>query len=438
MPAPDDGASDRPGIFENSALNVGALALASAVGAISGIITVRTLGKESYGVLAVVFGLIEIGRGLTNFTHNPSILAVHRGENEGTVFGTSLVLKYAGAILCLALAFVLAPWLGPVFHVPAWAIILTSSILLVGAFQEIGTARYEAANRMLARNVFVTLGPVAGLAAVIVFLVAGEYNVLTAIVTSLVGTAVMSVAFYVHWRPRKLRWDGGVQRYLIVYGSRLIAASFLTQALLWTDTLVISHLLGNERAGLYHIVFQLSYVMVTVSVAIGVAVLPAMSELVGRGHDTSAAYQRGTLIALLMSAGIAIFYLIAGPFILTFFYGLAPFEGYLPLAILVVFGLAASLLVPAVSLLTVHHRAGTLTIVSLAQAIINVGLCYALTLRYGIAGAAAATTIVFVLGLIVTWWLAWRITGALPLSRAALREGWEHAAARLRKLGAKN
>lgn len=420
-----------PGIFENSVLNIGGLMAASALGLVSGIITARLLGPEGVGVLAVVFGLIEFGRGLTNFTHNPSILEVHRGKDEGAVFGTSLVLKYAGAMVCVALAYLLAETIAPAFDVPPWAIVLTSTLLVVGTYQEIGTARYEAANRMLERNVLVTLGPLVGLLAVLFFVLIGRYNVYTAIATSIVGTAAMSLGFFAHWRNTRFRWESKIARYLIHYGGRLVLATFLTQALLWTDTLMVSYLLGNEEAGVYHIVFQMTYIMVTVSVAIGVAVLPAMSELAGRGEDTSVAYHRGTLLALVVTAAIGLFFVLFGPLVLRYLYGPEYLAGYPALLVLVVFGLAGSLLVPAASLLTVHGRAGTLTLLSLAQAVVNVPLSYYLTRELGIVGAAIATTSVFVIGLFATWHLAKRVTGAWPMSKASFTEAWEKARARL-------
>lgn len=421
----------KPGILENSALNLAGLVAASGLGALSGLITARTLHEEAVGVLAVVFGLVEFGRGLTNFTHTPSILAVHRGRDAGAVFGTSLWLKLIGAFLFVALAAIAAPRLADVFHVPAFAIVLTSTLLILGAYQEIGTARYEAANEMKMRNLLVTLGPLVGLLAVLVFVVAGHYNVYTAVATSLIGTAAMSAAFYVAWKRPRFRWDGGVARYLVHYGGRLVLSSFLTQVLLWSDTLLISAILGNAEAGIYNIVFQLTFVMVTASVAIGVALLPAMSELVARGADTSAAYQRGTLLALGLSTAMALAYVLVGRFVLGL-YGPAFTEGYLPLVVLTIFGMAAALAVPAQSMLTVHGRATHLMLLSLAQAVLNVPLNYVLILRYGIVGASAATTSVFVIGLLLTWLLVWRTTGMLPLSHAAFGEGWKKVRERMR------
>jgi len=426
----DATAGRKPGVFENSVLNLTGLVAASGLGALSGLITARTLGDEAVGVLAVVFGLIEFGRGLTNFTHTPSILEIHRGRSEGAVFGTSLWLKFVGAFLFVAVAAVAAPHLGALFHVPPLAIVLTSTLLIIGAYQEIGTARYEAANQMLTRNLLVTLGPLVGLAAVVAFVLAGAYNVFTAIVTSLIGTAAMSLAFWFHWRRPAFRFDRGVASYLLRYGGKLVLSSFLTQVLLWTDTLMISAILGNAEAGVYNIVFQLTFVMVTASIAIGVALLPAMSELAGRGENTHAAYHRGTLLALGLSIVMALAYILLGRFILSL-YGPEFVRGYLPLVVLTVFGAAAALTVPAQSMLTVHGRATLLMLLSLAQALLNIPVNYVFILRYGTMGAAVATTSVFAVGLLLTWWLVRRTTGAWPLSVEALREAWEKARTKL-------
>ena len=421
----------QPGVLENSALNLAGLVAGGALGAISGFITAKVLGAEGVGVLAVVFGLVEFGRGLTNFTHTPSILELHRGRDEGAVFGTSLMLKFIGAFLFVGLTALVAPRLANVFQVPAFAIVLTSMILFVGAFQEIGTARYEAANRMLMRNLLVTVGPAIGLLAVVLYVVADMYDVYTAISTSIIGTAAMSFGFFVHWKRPKFLWEPTIARYLLTYGGRLVLSSFLTQVLLWTDTLMISAILGNFETGIYNVVFQLTVVMVTASVGIGIALLPALSELASRGADTRHAYHRGTLLALGLSIAGAIIFIAVGRLVLGL-YGPEFTRGYVPLLVLTVFGASAALAVPAQSMLTVHGRATTLLVLSAVQVALNVPLNYFLIQRHGILGASLATTAVFALGLVSTWLLVHRATGAWPLSRQTLGEAWGKIAARLR------
>lgn len=413
-----------PGVLQNTFINIFGIGGAHGLSALSGLITARVLGPVGIGVLAVCFGLVEFGRSLSNFTHPPSILEYHRGKDPRVVFGTSMTLKIAGSLLFLAVAALLSPTLADVFNVPAWAIVLASLSLSAGAFYEIGSAKLEADNRMVRRNVLLGLGPAFGLLLVGGLALAGKLTVFTSILATTASVAVMSLAFYLAepgiYRPRVDRAIGG---YLTRYGLRIVAASLLTQGLLWTDTFMVSHLLGNEATGVYSVVFQITYVMVTASVAIGVALMPALSELHGRGEDTTLGFQRGTLIALAMSVLLTIAFALGGRFILGL-YGPTFVEGLPALYVLLLFGIAASLAVPASSLLTVHGHAGWMTLISLGQLVVNIPLNYFFIRAYGFTGAAIATTSVFVVGTLLMWILVRATTGAAPISRGVVQEAW--------------
>ena len=418
-------------VLANSTLNVAGLVLANGLGALSGLITARVLHAEGVGILAIAFGLAEFGRGLSNFTHNPSILEYHRGADRDRLFGTSLSLKLLGVALFVGVVALLAPWLATQLPVPAWAILLASVGLGLGVVSEIGTARFEAEGRYGLRNAILVLGPGVALLLTAALALVGQLTIATAIVASLVGTLSLSIGFAIAWRgPIRVRWDKPIARYLTTYGARLVGATFLASVLIWTDTLIIAHILGSRAAGLYTIAFNLTFLMVTASVAIGVALLPALSRLAGRGEDTSMGYQRGTLIALGLAAGLAVVYVVLGRFFLGF-YGAEYVEAYPALVILTVFGLAGAMAVPAGAMLQVHDRAGTLTLVSLAQAVVNIPLNYALISRYGITGAAVATTTVFVAGTLALWIIVKRETGAWPLSRNVIREATAIARSKL-------
>lgn len=413
---------DGPSVMGNSAVNLVGLLLANGLSALGGLVTARVLGAEAVGILAVAFGLVEFGRSLSNFTHNPSILAYHRDPDVGRVFGTSLVLKVAGSTLFIALAAALDPFAVRAFDLPPWALTLTSTVIVLGSFPEIGAARLEAEHKVVQRNLLLVTGPAVGMLAVLLFILAGAYGVYAAILTSLVGTVAMSVAFAAAWpRPWGFRYDRKVAGYLFGYGSRIVASGILAQALIWTDTLMISYLLGHEAAGVYNVVFQLTFVMVVASVSIGTALLPAMSQLAGRGESTDLSYQRGSLLSLGVSIPVALAYVLAGPFFLGL-YGGEFQDGYASLLILTVFGLAGALAVPAASALTVHGRAGLLTLISLGQALLNVPANYVLIQVWGITGAALATTTVFVAGTLLLWYAVRRTTGAWPFSRAVFGE----------------
>lgn len=425
--------SERVSVMGNSAVNLAGLMLANGLGALSGLVTARALGPGPVGILAVVFGLVEFGRSLSNFTHNPSILEYHRRHDAATVFGTSLVLKFVGSLLFIALAASFDPLLTQLFDLPPWSVTLCSLVIVLGTFPEIGTARLEAEHRVVRRNLLLALGPSVGFLCVLVFLAFGAYDVYTAIATSLVGTLAMAIGFMWAWeRPWRFRYDGKVAGYIIGYGSRIVATGILAQALIWTDTLMITYLRGHEAAGVYNVAFQLTFVMVVASVSVGTALLPAMSQLAGRGESTALAYQRATLLSLGLCIPIGLAYVVAGPLFLGL-YGEGFVAGYPPLLVLTVFGLAGALAVPASSALTVHGRAGTLTLISLAQAVLNVPLNYVFIQRWGITGAAAATTLVFAGGTLAAWWVVKRATGAWPLSRGVFGEAWLLLRAKLRR-----
>lgn len=421
----------RPGIFANTAVNVVGIGLAHGLSALAGLITANVLGPAGVGILAVSFGLVEFGRSLSNFSHNPSILAYHRNGDAARVFGTSLTLKLLGSILFVALIGAFAPTLADLFDLPVYAVWLASSVLVLGTIYEIGSARLEADNRMVKRNVLLAGGPALGLVIVGTLALLGKLTVMTSILATMAAVLTMSLSFLAD-EPRlyRFRYHKETARYLLDYGARIVAASILAQGLLWTDTLMVSYLLGNAATGVYNIVFQLTYVMVTGSMAIAVALTPALSELAGRGDDTTLGYQRGTLIALAMSGALALLFLATGPLLLRL-YGPEFTAGYPSLLVLLVFGVAAASAVPASTLLTVHGRAGWITLVGLAQLVVNVPLNYYLITRHGIVGAAIATTSVFVAGTLLQWWLARKATGALPLSRAVFDEARAYARLRL-------
>lgn len=416
-------AASQPGIFRNSAINIAGLVFANGFGALAGLLVARTLGAEAVGILAVAIGLVEFGRTLSNFTHGPSIIAYHRDGEAAGVFGTSLILKGVGAGLWIALAFLTAPWIEATFHIPAWAFLLASLTLAVGIPYEIGVAWLEADNLMLRRNAVMLTGPVVNLAIVVGLVFLGDLSVRAVIVASLAGTLAMSFAASTRIVSLRLQFDAPTARWMAVYGFQLLATAILTQALIWTDTLMISALVGNSAAGIYNVIYQLTFLMVTASAAIGTALMPALSSLAGRGLDTSAGYARGTLLTLSLSAILAVGYVLAGPFVLAL-YGPEFTAGYPALLVLIVFGLAAALAVPPGSLLAVHGHARAMVWLGIGQVLLNTILNYVLIRQIGILGAAIASTVAAVLGLVTIWWLAHRYTGAWPLNRVVLREAW--------------
>lgn len=406
---------------------MGLIAL-NGMGAIAGLITARTLGKEAVGVLAVSFGIGEFGRAISACTHIPSIVEYHAAKyDERTIFWSSFVVKLVASALFVGAVALASMYVESAFHVPAFLLILATSVLILGTGYEVGAARLEAQNRMIRSNLVLGTGSVVSLLLVAFLAFTHQLTLVTSVLATLSANVCMSIAAYTFSRPRgaphvkpALAWA------MTKYGLRIVSAGLLTQGLLWTDTLLVSYLRGNGDAGVYNVVFYLTLVMVTASNAMGVALVPALSKLHGEGKDTRFAYQRGTLIALGLSVTIALAEVLLGRFILGL-YGAAFVEGYPMLLVLTLFGVSAALAVPAATMLTIHRRAGLLSLLSLSQLVVNVPLGWFLIGRFGLMGAALATTSIFLVGMFVLWFTVRRVTGAWPFSRAAFHESWQHA-----------
>jgi Na+-driven multidrug efflux pump len=70
----------------------------------------------------------------------------------------------------------------------------------------------------------------------------------------------------------------------------------------------------------------------------------------------------------------------------------------------------------------VHGHANWLMLLSLGQLVVNVPVNVFFIQKWGIEGAATATTLVFAAGTFVSWLLVRKAIGAWPLSRAVVQE----------------
>lgn len=162
-------------------------------------------------------------------------------------------------------------------------------------------------------------------------------------------------------------------------------------------------------------ILSLALVMVTAANSVSVAVLPALSRAQGARKGISKGYQRGTLIALGIGVALAAFFVLAGRWILGL-YGPTFEEGYAPLVILTIFGICASAVVPATSMLNVHGHAGTRAAISLSLLVGHIVPSIVLLQRYGLVGAAVATALVFAAGTVATRSKVREFTGAWPFA----------------------
>lgn len=189
------------GILANTALNIGGRSAVGVAGALGALITAHVLGAEALGILGVTFILADFGRPLSSFTHVPSIMEVHRGEEPDVVFATSLVIKLALSAVFSVAILAVSPLLMATFHLPPMTVFLASGVVLVGSFFEVGSARLEAEDRMTRSNVILAAGSLVGLAVVLGLWLTGHLDIYASILATVVANVAMSIGaiLFVRW-----------------------------------------------------------------------------------------------------------------------------------------------------------------------------------------------------------------------------------------------
>lgn len=195
-----------------------------------------------------------------------------------------------------------------------------------------------------------------------------------------------------HGAPRPL--PAGILRAAFSYGSRAYLGALVSYATLRVDAFVLNAYSNSASVGRYDLAMTFAEKLWLIDSSIGQAALP---EVVARESDRAAdlvASANRAVVALTVTAGGLLFAI--APFLVNLLYG-AEFHAS---------AAAIRILVPGVvayasgrTLLHYHQghlaRPGTVSIVMGISALIAVTLYFILIPRYGITGAAAASSIAY-------------------------------------------
>ncbi len=372
-----------------------------ALGLVSSVLTARFLGPDGRGLLAtlsVVTGLaLQFGNpGL----HTGNIYFVSRQPHRtAAVLGNTLVVSWAAGILCGAAAIgavLLRPDLFP--GIPMPLLLVTAAALpfqfMILLYQNtlLGQGEVAVFNLLEAGNKVITF---ALLAAWLVLLGGGASGAVVLFAALAILNGTISALACARRTPFSPSFDGGLFREMIRYGGRVYLACLFAFLVIRSDLLLVNYFLGTGAAGVYSIAVQISDALLLLPVTVGMILLPriAAAEAAG-GVEVTARILRHTallLTGIVIAAGILV-----GPVVRTF-YGRG-FEGA---------ALATLCLLPGIWALglngvLMNHFAGrgmpSVTLYApLAGLLVNVGLNLIVVPRYGIAGAAATSSLAYAL-----------------------------------------
>jgi O-antigen/teichoic acid export membrane protein len=191
-------------------------------------------------------------------------------------------------------------------------------------------------------------------------------------------------------------------------GPRGLAAIFQTTSL-WLNTLLIGALRSTKEAGVYAASARYLAMAAMVAVAIRQVLAPKLSELLARRSQARAAsaYQTTTSWMVALNWPIYLTLIAFGPVLLQVF-GREFAGGQVVLLVLAATMLAATAIGPVDVVLLMGGRSSWNLVNTLVALAANLGLNFALTPRYGLAGAAVAFAVGILLNnlipLVQVWW----------------------------------
>ena len=378
----------------------------------------RQLDRAEYGTLSLCVAIVVwIQWSITALFRNPTIKFIRQAQNWRPIGQTVLRQEiFVGGVAALGLAAAAAP-AARALHAPAltWALRLLAldipvfcaadahQLILIG----LGKFRSRAIASTARWSVRLLL---------IIALVECGFGLAGALI-GLIGASVAELAVCRYFvRPPFSAQAGFPLTAMFGYVAPLFVFSMSMRLFDRTDLLMVTwpSLGGSmERAGLFSAAQQLALLPALFAGALGPLLLSTLSDQLARGKDDAARAiaQQGLRAALLLLPVAALVAALARSTVTTVFG--TPFESAAPLLGILFFASCARVVVSiGVSILTAIGRPGLCSWVGVPMWLAVVALQLLTIPRFGMTGAAAATTTIACSGAIATMFLlnqAWNL-----------------------------
>jgi O-antigen/teichoic acid export membrane protein len=378
----------------------------------TGIVLARYLGPVGKGYIAYAPVALELFVTAINGVAQAVTFQFGRNALPGGAVHRAMMRIVIAASIPATLALALAAWLVPSQHVLIAAAIALPFAMYTTACMGllIGADRISATN---VQRTILSGGFNAVTVAVVVLLHADYRVVLGAWVVSYIGAAIYT---YVSVRPYT-RDDEPATREIVreqlTFGAPAGLAQLAGYVNMRIDVIVVSFTLGVRAVGLYTLAVSLAELMWQLSQPMCIAAFPRIAT----GDESASARFTAKLIrhilALMIPVGIICF--VAGPPLITLLYGQAFETSGSALRWIVPGVVAYAVEIPLGYYLMIRMaRPWVIVAIQSASVVVCAGLTLATVHRFGIDGAAAATSVTYVAVVLVKGTIFARATNVGP------------------------
>ena len=365
-----------------------------AVNAVTGIVTARALSPSGRGELAAMVLWPMLFAGLTTCGLPAAVVYHMRSEprRSGAFVGWALLLSAVAAVAGTVIGWPLIPlWLShhppEVIRAAQWCLVTT----LLCALTLTGRAAWEAQGYFVRSSLSQLVTPlcvVVGLAVLIwQDAMSPEW---AAAVYVLAGLPSLFWILSAVGRHTPLSLDGGRPLWgrLSHYGLRSYGVDLCGILAIYLDQALVVGLLNAASMGIYAVALSLSRVIGAVHASVAAIVFP---RAVGLAPDAmAAAVGRSARLGTMVSGGVGLAVLAAGPTLLTWLYGPAYAAAGFILPILVLEAIVAGLAQVLLQGFLAAGRPGVATMVLGLGLAGSVPLFLILVPAYGVVGASVA------------------------------------------------
>ena len=405
--------------------NTFAMAVGFPLGIATAIVVGRWLGPEGKGeytlatlVGSLLFTVLNLG-----IPASLSYFVGGRRAADDALIKSVVLLAVALSMAGIAAAWLLdqTGWCRYVFGVPRfslaiWLVVLGLPFSFLGVFLQFVILGH---GRRVLFGVLPSVGQLVSFLLILALFFGGRLSPATAVAAT-VATQILMTSVLLYYTQRLFDWLHAslvslqLLRELASYSALTYLANtvqFLVQRL---DVFLVSVMLDTRAVGLYSVAYGFAELLLMVPQRLGALFLPRVA---GEAAGTTGTEVRLlTSLVFLGSALVAAFLGVAGPFAIRFLYGPRFSASAVPLLLLLpgVCALSASSILAA--FLAGVGRVGANTRASVAGLVVNVALNMVLIPRYGVAGAAGASSLTYCFQTILLARSAARITRDHPLA----------------------
>jgi len=362
--------------------------------AATGILTARLLAPEGRGELAAISIWPVLVAGLTTLGL-PTALVYHGRRDParlGELTAAALALAAVAGLVGTAIAWALIPlWLRqhPPGVVVAARLCLLSTVL--NSMTLVGRAAWEARGDFRSSNLTQVAAPAMTIVGLVGLAATGHLTSVTAAIAYVIVSVPVLIWILATLRshhPLTLQGMRAEWGQLLHYGARSYGVDLFGVLSVYLDQVLVIGMLAPVAMGIYAVAISLARIISAVHVGVATLILPAV---VGYSTDAlTAAIARSARLAAVVTAGIGLAIVVAGPLLVGLLYGSAYASAGALLPILVLAMIVSGTTYVLMQGLLAAGRPGIVTVTQFVGLALCIPFFLVLVPAWGPRGAAMA------------------------------------------------